>query len=192
MHWCQTQKYSTACQTSVTLQAPQCVLVLDRAPQIWQLPDPFIHICPTIPPRRFAQRSKSDYSEQIRIWLLKKHHRYQIATKRQKSSWENYQPTTLLLVWALGLFIIPHFKCHILSFKAVILSNIISSHLCHCLGGFRVLNYVALRLGIVPIFFSLEFWAFLDPSSQTQLYHTPLLSKIWDLNNRKKIGEQSL
>ena len=39
---------------------------------------------------------------------------------------------------------------------------------------------------------NVEFWAFLDPSGQNQLYHTPLLSKIWDLNDRKKIGEQSL
>ena len=63
MHWCQTQKYSTACQTSVTLQAPQCVSVLDRAPQIWQLPrsihshlpdDPAVQIC-----------------SKIQIWLLR-------------------------------------------------------------------------------------------------------------------------
>ena len=32
-----------------------------------------------------------------------------------------------------------------------------------------------------------EFLAFIDPSGQNQLYHTPLLSKIWDLNDRKKI-----
>ena len=34
-------------------------------------------------------------------------------------------------------------------------------------------------------------WAFIDPSGQNQLYHTPLLSKIWDLNDRKNC-EQSL
>ena len=32
-----------------------------------------------------------------------------------------------------------------------------------------------------------EFWSFIDPSGQNQLYHTPLLSKIWDLNNGKKM-----
>ena len=31
------------------------------------------------------------------------------------------------------------------------------------------------------------FLAFLDPSGQNQLYHTPLLSKIWDLNDRKNL-----
>ena len=30
---------------------------------------------------------------------------------------------------------------------------------------------------------NVEFWAFVDPSGQNQLYHTPLLSKIWDLND---------
>ena len=106
---------SNKCNTT-----PRCVLVLDRGPQIWQLLDPFIHIWPTIPPSRFAQRSKSDYSEQIQISLLKKHHRYQIATKRQKSSWETYQSTTVLHnVWALGLFIIPpHLKRHTHSFSS--------------------------------------------------------------------------
>ena len=34
---------------------------------------------------------------------------------------------------------------------------------------------------------SFEFGAFMDPSGQNQLYHTPLLSKIWDLNDRKKL-----
>ena len=32
-----------------------------------------------------------------------------------------------------------------------------------------------------------EFWAFIDPSGQNQLYHTPLLPKIWVLNDRKKL-----
>ena len=32
-----------------------------------------------------------------------------------------------------------------------------------------------------------EFGSFIDPSDQNQLYHTPLLSKIWDLNDRKKL-----
>ena len=34
---------------------------------------------------------------------------------------------------------------------------------------------------------NVEFWPFIDPSGQNQLYHTPLLSKIWDLNNGKKL-----
>ena len=34
---------------------------------------------------------------------------------------------------------------------------------------------------------NVEFRPFIDPSGQNQLYHTPLLSKIWDLNNRQKI-----
>ena len=33
----------------------------------------------------------------------------------------------------------------------------------------------------------IEFWAFLGPSGQNQLYHTPLLFKIWDLTKNKKI-----
>ena len=36
-----------------------------------------------------------------------------------------------------------------------------------------------------------EFGAFIDPSDQNQQYHTPLLSKIWDLSDRKSC-EQSL
>ena len=32
-----------------------------------------------------------------------------------------------------------------------------------------------------------KFWWFLGPSDQNELYHTPLLSKIWDLNDRQKI-----
>ena len=32
-----------------------------------------------------------------------------------------------------------------------------------------------------------EFTAFIDTSDQNQLYHTPLLSKIWDLSDRKKL-----
>ena len=32
----------------------------------------------------------------------------------------------------------------------------------------------------------IEFWAFLGPSGQNQLYHTPLLFKIWDLTKNKK------
>ena len=34
---------------------------------------------------------------------------------------------------------------------------------------------------------NVEFWPFKDSSGQNQLYHTPLLSKIWDLNDREKI-----
>ena len=37
-----------------------------------------------------------------------------------------------------------------------------------------------------------EFLPFIDPSGQNQLYHTPLLSKIWDLNDRKKLWTISL
>ena len=37
-----------------------------------------------------------------------------------------------------------------------------------------------------------QFRAFLGPSDQNQLYHTPLLSKIWGLSDRKFFGEQSL
>ena len=33
----------------------------------------------------------------------------------------------------------------------------------------------------------IEFWAFLGPSGQNQLYHTPLLFKIWDLTKNRKI-----
>ena len=32
-----------------------------------------------------------------------------------------------------------------------------------------------------------EFGTLIDISDQNQLYHTPLLSKIWDLNDRKKL-----
>ena len=32
-----------------------------------------------------------------------------------------------------------------------------------------------------------EFGAFIDPSGQNQLYHIPLVSKICDLNDRKKL-----
>ena len=34
---------------------------------------------------------------------------------------------------------------------------------------------------------NVEFWAFIDPSGQNQLFTAPLLSKIWDLNDRKKL-----
>ena len=33
---------------------------------------------------------------------------------------------------------------------------------------------------------NVEFWPLADTSGQNQLYHTPLLSKIWDLNDRRK------
>ena len=34
---------------------------------------------------------------------------------------------------------------------------------------------------------NVEFWPFIDPSVQNQLYHTPLLFKIWDLTKNRKI-----
>jgi len=37
-----------------------------------------------------------------------------------------------------------------------------------------------------------KFRWFLGPSDQNELYHTPLLSKIWDLGNRKIFGGGSL
>ena len=37
-----------------------------------------------------------------------------------------------------------------------------------------------------------QFRWFIDPCDPNQLYHTSLLSKIWDLNERKFFGEQSL
>ena len=37
-----------------------------------------------------------------------------------------------------------------------------------------------------------KFRWFLGPSDQNELYHTPLLSKIWDLGNRKFFGGGSL
>ena len=37
-----------------------------------------------------------------------------------------------------------------------------------------------------------KFWAFIDPSGQNELYHTPLLSKIWDLDNWKKMVNNPL
>ena len=37
-----------------------------------------------------------------------------------------------------------------------------------------------------------KFWWFLGPSDQNELYHTPLLSKIWDLGDRKFFGGRSL
>ena len=39
---------------------------------------------------------------------------------------------------------------------------------------------------------NVEFWAFIDPSGQNQLYHTPLLSKILDLGDRNFFGGGSL
>ena len=86
----------------------------------------------------------------IQIWLLRTDPN--LITEKAPQISDCNKTTKILLrklsihniiAW-LGLFIIPHFKCHILCFKAVILSNIISSHLCHCLGGFRVLDYVQL------------------------------------------------
>ena len=80
------------CQTNLTLQALRCVLVLDRKYDSSSYP--FIRIWPTIPPSRFAQRSKSDYSEKIRIWLLKKVPQISDCNKTalccRHILWENY------------------------------------------------------------------------------------------------------
>ena len=38
----------------------------------------------------------------------------------------------------------------------------------------------------------IEFGAFIGPSGQNQLYHTPLLLKIWDLTKNKKIVNKKI
>ena len=65
-----------------------CVIVeLERGTANMTARSSFIHICSEIPATRFAQRSKSDYSEVIQIWFVEK--------RNPKIMLQNFQRTTL-------------------------------------------------------------------------------------------------